>query len=79
MCLLLSVSSLFDSESITVRAGGPMWDKGDPVSGHNPVIQAVDGIITEYSFDFIDGKFQLLGDFQRRFTLCRKLQLKRRR
>ena len=73
----MSVTGLFDSESITVRAGGPMWDKGDLVSGHNPVIQAVDGIIAENSFDFINGKFQLLGDSQRRFTLCRKLQLKR--
>jgi hypothetical protein len=66
MCPLLFVSGLFDSETITVRAGGSMRDKGDPVSGHNPMIQGIDGIITENSFDFIDGKFQLLGDYQRR-------------
>ena len=68
MCFLMLVSSLFDPESITVWAGGPMWDKGDLVSGHNPVIQAVDGIIAENSFDFIDGKFQVLGDSQCRFA-----------
>jgi hypothetical protein len=68
MCLLLFVSGLFDSETITVWAGGPMWDKGDPVAGHNPVIQTVNGIITENSFDFIDGKFKFLGDCQCSFA-----------
>jgi hypothetical protein len=68
MCFLMFVSSLLDPQGITVWAGGPMRDKGDPVSRHNPVIQAVDGIITENSFYFINGKFQLPGDCQCRFA-----------
>ncbi len=44
-------------------------DKIEAVSGYNYMIQAINGIITEDSFDFIDGKFQLLGDCQRRLAL----------
>ena len=68
MFLLMLVSSLFDSETKTVRARGAMGEKGDPVSRHYPVVQAVDGIITENSFNLIDGKFQLLGDCQSSFA-----------
>ena len=68
MCLLLFVSGLFDAETKTMWAWGPMRDKGDPVSGHNPMIQWVNGIIAENSFDYIDGKFQLLGDCQCSFA-----------
>jgi len=73
MYLFLFVAGLFNSETITVRTGGSMRDKGDSVSGHNPMIQGIDGIIAENSFDYIDWKFKLLGDCQCSFSFLRKL------
>ena len=62
LALFVFVAGLLDAETITVGPGDTLGDKGDPVSGHDPVIQAVDGIIAKNSFDFIYGKLQLLGD-----------------
>lgn len=56
------VTGLFDAETITVGPGDTLGDKGDPVSGHDPVIQAVDDVIAENSFDFVNRKLQLMGD-----------------
>ena len=56
------IAGLFDAETISVGPRDTLGDKSDPVSGHDQVLQAKDGIIAENSFDFIDGKIQFLGD-----------------